>query len=217
MGRKDLEGLLRAIILLVLVALIAISCKAEQNLREIAQEPLQEEETEEVTPGPPQLAIAELEPPVCKTLAIAPPSEPAPAPEPDPEPVTEPEPQPIRYPITEAERTIVEAVVAAEAKGEDFEGQCLVAECILNTAEARDMRPDAVVLETEPARQYAEPDYENRHLVAEAVSAVFDDGYTVTDEPIRYFYAPKYTTSSWHERSLTFVLEHGGHRFFKEK
>ena len=93
MRRSDIGGLLRAFLLLVLVALIAIACKAEQNLREITQEPLQEEETEEITPGPPKLAIAELEPPVCKTLAVVPIPEPTPAPAPEPEPVTEPEPK----------------------------------------------------------------------------------------------------------------------------
>lgn len=117
-----------------------------------------------------------------------------------------------RYEITADERAIIEAVVAAEALGEDFDGQALVAQCILNTAEARGMRPDDVVLER---GQYAAPDYTNGHMVAAAVSAVFDDGYTVTDEPIRYFYAPAWCSSEWHE-SLTFVIEHGGHRFFAE-
>lgn len=117
----------------------------------------------------------------------------------------------IRYPMTEEERTIVEAVVAAESKGEDFNGQCLVAQCILNTAEATGKRPDEVVL---APNQYATPDYENGYLVSAAVSAVFDDGYQVTEEPIRYFYAPAWGTSKWHE-SQDFVIEHGGHRFFK--
>ena len=117
----------------------------------------------------------------------------------------------IRYPMTEQERTIVEAVVAAESKGEDYAGQVLVAQCILNTAEATGKRPDEVVLEP---GQYATPDYDSTELVSDAVSAVFDDGYTVTSEPIRFFYAPAYGTSKWHE-SLTFVIEYGGHRFFK--
>lgn len=120
----------------------------------------------------------------------------------------------IRYPMTDQERTIVEAVVAAESMGEDFDGQCLVAQCILNTAEATGKRPDEVVLEP---GQYATPNYDCSHLVSEAVSAVFDDGYQVTDEPVRYFYAPAWGTSKWHETKLEFVLEHGGHRFFKTK
>lgn len=118
---------------------------------------------------------------------------------------------PVRYALTDDERAVVEAVVAAEARGEDFDGQVLVAQCILNTAEARQMRPDDVVLEP---GQYAAPDYENGYTVAGAVAAVFDDGYTVTDEPVRYFYAPAWCSSAWHE-SQSFVLEYGGHRFFK--
>lgn len=119
----------------------------------------------------------------------------------------------IRYPLTEKERAIVEAVVAAESMGEDFDGQCLVAQCILNTAEATGKRPDEVVLEP---GQYATPNYEDSYLVSAAVSAVFDYGYQVTDEPIRYFYAPAWGISKWHETKLDFALEHGGHRFFKE-
>lgn len=41
----------------------------------------------------------------------------------------------VRYPLTDAERDVVERVVMAEAGGESFEGQMLVAQCILNAAE----------------------------------------------------------------------------------
>lgn len=140
------------------------------------------------------------EPPVAAASYIAP--EPAPAPE---EPVA-------RYPLTEAERALIERVVAAEAAGEDFDGQALVAQCILNTAQAREMRPDAVVLE---AGQYARPAPEATDQVRRAVAAVFDEGYAVPQEPVRFFYAPRYVEGRWHENSLEFVLEHGGHRFFK--
>ena len=117
-----------------------------------------------------------------------------------------------RYILTAEERRIVEAVVAAESASESFEGQVLVAQCILNSAEARGMRPDEIVLEK---NQYATPRYDLAYMVEDAVAAVFDDGFTVTDEPIRFFYAPKYCTSKWHEESLTYVLTEGGHRFFK--
>lgn len=148
------------------------------------------------------------------------PEEPTPEPEPEPEPapaqITEDltiETPEKRYSLTEEERAIVTAVVAAESGYESFEGQCLVAQCILNTCEARNMRPDDVVFEP---LQYADPNYELAPLAEEAVAAVFDDGYTVTDEPVRFFYAPKYCDSRWHEEKLTFVIEVGGHRFFKE-
>lgn len=118
----------------------------------------------------------------------------------------------VRYALTDAERDLVERVVMTEAGGEGYDGQRLVAQCILNTAEAMDLRPDEVVL---APNQYAAPAREVSQEVMDAVSAVFDDGNMVTDEPIRWFYAPKYVYSAWHE-SKEFVLEHGGHRFFKE-
>ena len=131
--------------------------------------------------------------------------------DPPPEPMPEIVPE-SRYALTDAERDIVERVVMAEAEGEGFDGQRLVAQCILNTAEAMDMRPDEVVL---APNQYASPAAEASQEVKDAVSAVFDHGDMVTDEPIRWFYAPRYVYSAWHE-SKEFVLEHGGHRFFKE-
>ena len=136
-----------------------------------------------------------------------------PPPEPMPEvDVSELETTTPHYTLTDSERDIVERVVMAEAGGEGYDGQRLVAQCILNTAEAMDLRPDAVVL---APNQYASPAAEASQEVKDAVSAVFDDGDMVTDEPIRWFYAPRYVYSAWHE-SKAFVLEYGGHRFFKE-
>ena len=136
-----------------------------------------------------------------------------PPPEPMPEvDVSELETTTPHYTLTDSERDIVERVVMAEAGGEGYDDQRLVAQCILNTAEAMDLRPDAVVL---APNQYASPAAEASQEVKDAVSAVFDDGDMVTDEPIRWFYAPRYVYSAWHE-SKAFVLEYGGHRFFKE-
>lgn len=118
-----------------------------------------------------------------------------------------------RYEITPEELELVARVVHAEAAGEGHDGQALVAQCILNTAEATGKRPDEVVLEP---KQYAAPAKEASDEVKEAVTAVFLDGYEVTAEPVRYFYAPAHVESEWHETTLDFVLEHGGHRFFKE-
>ena len=134
---------------------------------------------------------------------------PTPMPEVD---VSEMESATPRYALTVSERDIVERVVMAEAGGEGFDGQRLVAQCILNTAEAMDMRPDEVVL---APNQYASPAAEASQEVKDAVSAVFDAGDMATDEPIRWFYAPRYVYSAWHENKA-FVLEYGGHRFFKE-
>ena len=118
-----------------------------------------------------------------------------------------------RYEITPEELELVARVVHAEAVGEGHDGQALVAQCILNTAEATGMRPAEVVLEP---KQYAAPAAEISDEVMAAVTAVFLDGYEVTTEPVRYFYAPDRVESVWHETALEFVLEHGGHRFFKQ-
>lgn len=129
-----------------------------------------------------------------------------------PEPTPDPAPH---YPMTDEERSLVERVVFAESGNQPLEGQMAVAQCILNTAVIRDMRPDEVVLEP---NQYADPVSPDRvtDSVREAVRRVFDEGETATDEPIRFFYAPKYSRGSWHESALEYVLTIGGHRFFKE-
>lgn len=132
-------------------------------------------------------------------------------PAPDPiEPIHE-EPY-IRYKLTEYERTMVERVVTAESENQHLNGQIAVAQCILNTAEATGMRPDAVVL---APNQYASPAQHISDSVKQAVSAVFDEGIEVIDEPIRFFYAPKYSSGSWHEANLEYVCTIGGHKFFK--
>lgn len=114
----------------------------------------------------------------------------------------------VRYPLTDAERDVVERVVMAEAGGESFEGQVLVAQCILNAAEKRGVEPsEAVVLKSRP---------DPTQRVKDAVAAVFDRGETVVDEPILYFYNPALVTSDFHESQI-FVIEEGGHRFFAER
>lgn len=122
-------------------------------------------------------------------------------------------PEPVaRYELTAAERDIVERVVMSEAAGEGYDGQRLVAQCILNTSEAMDLRPDEVVL---APNQYASPAAEASQEVKDAVSAVFDAGDMVTDEPIRWFYNDKLVYSEWHE-GKRFVMYFGNHKFFAE-
>ena len=100
----------------------------------------------------------------------------------------------------------------AEAGGECYEGQVLVAQCILNAAEKLGQQPSEAVVTLRYAKGRPEP----TQSVRDAVAAVFDRGETITDEPILYFYAPARTTSEWHESQI-FVTEVGGHRFFAER
>ena len=118
----------------------------------------------------------------------------------------------IRYPLTPQERDLVERVVMAESGGESYKGQMLVAQCILNACEIDGIRPAEVIRKYVYAKSRPEPS----DSVKRAVSAVFDKGEQVTDEPIVYFYAPKIVKSEFHESQI-FAIEEGGHRFFKEK
>ena len=121
-------------------------------------------------------------------------------------------PAPAAEAVEPTEPDTVERVVMAEAGGESFEGQMLVAQCILNAAEKRGVDPsEAVVLYS-----YTKSRPDPTQRVKDAVAAVFDRGETVVDEPILYFYNPALVTSDFHESQI-FVIEEGGHRFFAER
>jgi len=117
-----------------------------------------------------------------------------------------------RYNLTETERDLVERVVMAESGGESYKGQMLVAQCILNACEIDGIRPAKVIKKYVYAKARPEPS----DSVKRAVSAVFDKGETVTDEPIVYFYAPALVKSEFHESQI-FCLREGGHKFFCRK
>lgn len=124
----------------------------------------------------------------------------------------EPTVTPARYQLSASERDTVERVVMAEAGGESFAGQMLVAQCILNAAEKEGVQPsEAVVIYS-----YTSSRPDPTQSVKDAVAAVFDRGETVVDEPILYFYNPALVTSDFHESQI-FVIEEGGHRFFAER
>lgn len=108
-------------------------------------------------------------------------------------------------------------VVAAECRGEPYEGQMAVAQCILNTAWEQSMTPEEVVKEK---NQYASPvtNLEHIELVRDACDAVFFEGDGATEEPIRFFYSTEGGfVSKWHENNLEFVMQIGNHKFFKVK
>lgn len=119
---------------------------------------------------------------------------------------------PLRYELTDDERDTVERVVMAEAGGECYEGQMLVAQCILNASEKTGQRPPEAVKTFSYTRNRPEP----TQSVEDAVAAVFDDGEAVTDELVLYFYNPALVRSDFHESQI-FVIEVGGHRFFAER
>lgn len=116
-----------------------------------------------------------------------------------------------RYIITDEERCELAAVVTAEAVGEPFAGKVAVAQCILQACEDDGIRPDEALKKYEYSARRPDPTDE----ALEAVAAVFDFGYVVTGEPIKYFYAPAICQSDWHE-SQVYVLTINNHKFFKE-
>lgn len=117
---------------------------------------------------------------------------------------------PIFY-LTDEERFVVESIVMGESGGEPYEGQVLVAQCVLNSCLKDGLQPS----EVRTKYKYSGWNTDVTDSVKEAVSAVFDDNYKVTEEEVMYFYAPKYCKSRWHE-TQKFVTEVGGHRFFAE-
>lgn len=118
----------------------------------------------------------------------------------------------VRYAITDEERWELASVVEAEAGAEIFAGKEAVAQCILQACEDDGIRPAEVYEKYRYTTRRPEPSKES--LLA--VSAVFDFGWGVTYEPIKYFYAPARTESKWHE-SQVYVCTIGGHRFFREE
>lgn len=115
------------------------------------------------------------------------------------------------FELSDYERNIVECIVMGEARGESYDGKVLVAQCLLNACVKDSIQPS----EVRTKYQYAGWNDSPSDEVKEAVSAVFDDGYKITEEPILYFYAPKLCKSSWHETQC-YVLTEGCHKFFKE-
>ena len=115
----------------------------------------------------------------------------------------------VAFELSEYERWVVECIVMGEAGGESYKGKILVAQCILNACLREDIQPSTV----RTRYKYSGWKEDVSDDVKSAVSEVFDDGYKAVDEPILYFYAPKYVHSAWHETQRHVITE-GGHKFF---
>lgn len=126
--------------------------------------------------------------------------------------IPEPTEAPVRFYLSASERDTVERVVMAKSGGESFEGQMLVAQCILNAAEKEGVQPSEAVVIYSYTSNRPDP----TQSVKDAVAAVFDRGEVAIDAPVMYFYNPALVTSDWHESQI-FVAEVGGHRFFAER
>lgn len=118
----------------------------------------------------------------------------------------------VYFRLSESERRVAECIVQGEAGGEDFDGKCLVAQCLVNACVESNIQPSQARKQLKYAGWKENVSDETKRAVRE----VFDNGYQVVTEPILYFYAPKLCTSKWHE-TQNFVIEHGCHRFFARK
>lgn len=105
-------------------------------------------------------------------------------------------------------------VVAAESRGEPYEGQVAVARCIWNTAIYKGITMEQVV---NMPNRYTDP--VSIDLVTDELRDACRDAFLginlPTEEPIEYFYSGDW--SQWHESALEYVMTIGGHKFFKEK
>ena len=118
--------------------------------------------------------------------------------------------------LTETDRKTIQYIVAGEAKGEPIEGKMAIAQCILYGMVKSDWSAERVRIEYQYSGWDDELENTNSEAwaeVVEAVSRVFDDGELISDKPILYFYAPKYSDGNWH-KTLEFAFEISGHRFF---
>ena len=112
--------------------------------------------------------------------------------------------------LSDAEREMIERVVAAEARGESFEGQAAVAEVIYNRCINRGQSVEQVIWAD---KQFAYPyGGEISQDTKEAVAAVFDYELLSLDGA-EYFHAD-YVTPSWAE-DFEEVCRIGGHIFYK--
>lgn len=112
--------------------------------------------------------------------------------------------------LTAAEREMVERVVAAEARGESFEGQAAVAEVIYNRCVNRGQSVEQVIWAD---KQFAHPyGGEISQDTKEAVAAVFDYELLSLDGA-EYFHAD-YVLPSWAE-DMEEVCRIGNHIFYK--
>ena len=115
------------------------------------------------------------------------------------------------YVLTDEEREVVESAVMAEAGGESFEGQMMIAQCILDGSLRKGVDVITFIEQSQIVTSSKEP-YES---CCKAVAAVFDNGRRVTDEIADIWYAPAIVYSEWHESQI-YVTTIGAHKFFRK-
>lgn len=119
------------------------------------------------------------------------------------------------FEISNQDRETIQYIVAGEAGYEPIEGKMAVAQALLNAMKKENCSARRVRklyqysgwktnLNIESPKNWAE--------VKEAVNRVFDEGEFVSENPILFFYAPKYSSGKFH-RTLPHDQVIGGHSF----
>lgn len=130
-----------------------------------------------------------------------------------------------QWDFSEDEIEVLQRIVEAEAGGEDGDGKLLVANVVLNRVLDEDF-PDTIrevvfqrsngVIQFSPV---ANGRYDKVKVSQDTVDAVQRalEGEDLSQGAL-YFAARKYADSNsmrWFDEKLTFVLQHGGHEFFR--
>ena len=112
--------------------------------------------------------------------------------------------------LSASDRDLIERVVAAEARGEEYRGKVAVAQTIKDRGDLWGMSYKEVVL---APNQYAPP-YQGviSDEVKQAVTEVFDLGGRAFEEPVTHFFSGS-SVPSWTETKVS-RGEIGRHRFY---
>lgn len=153
-------------------------------------------------------------------VALPPEMEPTPTvvptPKPTPTPTPTPTPKPVAFKLSDYERQVLINIVSGEAGYDGYESQWAVATCLYNACKRDGLQPSQVRKRYQYAgwktnlKSESPKAYNN---VVKAVSAVFDDGYRITNEPILWFYAPKYCRGTFHN-TQKYVGTWGTQKFY---
>lgn len=119
------------------------------------------------------------------------------------------------FEINNQDRETIQYIVSGEAGYEPIKGKMAVTQCLLNSMKKENCNAKQARkiyqysgwktnLNSESPEMWAE--------VKEAVNRVFDDGEFVSENPILFFYAPKYSSGKFH-RTLPHDQVIGGHSF----
>lgn len=113
--------------------------------------------------------------------------------------------------LSESDRALAERLVQGESGGQDVLAAALVAQAI---RDAMVVKGYTSISQLISGMGYTDrTDRQPNGATLEAVHRVFDLGESAVRHRVIYFYAPKLTSSSFHESQL-FLIEYGGHRFF---